>query len=59
MKVKMIAGDAETDLQSLCSVEEVWEVKVHDVVASDDVRIQFLDKLGPFSQELGLCLFPE
>ena len=34
-------------LECHCSVEQVWEVKVHDVVSRDDVRIHLLDKVTP------------
>ena len=33
--------------QLLCSVEEVWQIKILNVVASDDVRVNLLDKAGP------------
>ena len=34
-------------LECLCSVEQVREVKVHDVVPRDDVRVHLLDKIAP------------
>lgn len=34
-------------IQLLSSVEEVRQVKVLDVVAGDNVRINLLDKTGP------------
>ena len=33
--------------ECLGSVEEVWEVKVHNVVPCDDVRVHLLDKVTP------------
>ena len=41
-----------SDLQCLCSVQQVGEVKVHNVVPSDDIGIHFLDKVTPFLEEV-------
>lgn len=40
-----------TGLEGVGSVEEVWEVKVVDVVAGDDVRVREANKPGPALQD--------
>ena len=35
------------ELEGLCPIEEVGEIEVDDVVASENVRIDLLDKLTP------------
>lgn len=36
-----------TDFQLLGPVQQIWEVKVHNVVTSDDIRINSLYKITP------------
>lgn len=43
-------------LERLGSVNEVGEVKLGDVVADDEVRVDRLDKLAPAREQVGLLL---
>ena len=43
-------SETQTDFQCLGSVQEIGEVKVHDIVAGDNVGIQFLEERSPFLQ---------
>ena len=47
----MYMSSSASDLQCLCSVQQIRQVKVHNVVSSDDVRVHFLDKVTPFLEE--------
>ena len=48
MYMYLCMNSVTSDLQCLCSVQQVGEVKVHNVVPSDDIGIHFLDKVTPF-----------
>ena len=41
------SGSCPRYLECFGSVEQVREVKVHDVVPCDDVRVHLLDKVTP------------
>ena len=52
MYIYICVSSPASNHQCLCSIQQVREVKVHDVVTSDDIGIHFLDKIAPFLEEV-------
>lgn len=43
-------------LERLCSVDEVRQIELRDVVADDEIGIHLLDELLPANEQVGLLL---